>query len=166
MPAISYFNPDHLCPGRTIFAVNWSGRTIYAIHIWSGRTVYAPGPYISLQNKLINGQTTNGYAFYQLQLPPCILSEALHGENDSSRDEWLISWSLFIHDEFSCQSDEFNYPRTNSIAKWTNSIPKVANSFAKTCNSIAKLWFSRIHRSVIFYLQKHQICCGSAHLYS
>jgi len=49
--------------------------------------------------------------FYQLHLPPWISSEALHGKKDSSRDGWLVSWSLFSHDKFSCQSDEFNCQR-------------------------------------------------------
>jgi len=53
------------------------------------------------EQALLTGQTTNGYAFYQLQLPPWISSEALHGEKDSSRDGGLVSWSLFSHDEFS-----------------------------------------------------------------
>ena len=56
----------------------------------------------------LTGQATNGYMFYQLQLPPCIPSVALHGEKDLSRHGWLVSWSLFSYDEFSCQSDKFN----------------------------------------------------------
>ena len=58
----------------------------------------------------------------------------------SSRDGWLVSWSLFSHDEFSCHSDKFKSQVdelkakvTNSFANRTNSITKVTNLIAETC---------------------------------
>ena len=41
---------------------------------------------------------------------------ALHGEKDLSRDEWLVSWSLFSHDN--SQVDKFNNQSDEFICQW------------------------------------------------
>ena len=88
-------------------------------------------------NKLINWADNKWLLFYQLQLPPCISSEALDGKKRFTVGWFLEAYSVMTN--FRAKATNSIAKGMNSIANWTNSIAKVMNSFANGMNSIVKV---------------------------
>ena len=98
MPAISYSNPDHLCPGRTIFVVINDPAGPFMLYIFGPAGPFMHPDHISLQylNKMM-------IKLLHLVFKLTPAANLVMDEFSCQSDEFICQ-----RDEVNCQKDEFN----------------------------------------------------------